>query len=83
MAEMPARIDAEALTAAAERARVAPAAAPLRTVWHGVYDAVERSLSTRFFLRDERGSTARASPFPARTVPVRFDLGSAGGPRLH
>lgn len=42
------RLDAEGLAAAAARAFPAHAERPLRTIWLGLYDAVERSLAARF-----------------------------------
>ncbi|MGI8982924.1 MAG: C45 family autoproteolytic acyltransferase/hydrolase [Acidimicrobiales bacterium] len=53
-------------------------ASPSRTLWHGIYDAVERSLEVSFYLGDhpaggperplERGGGARRSPY------LRFGL---------
>lgn len=62
-------LDAEALAAIAASAFGSPAAGALRTLWHGVYDPVERSLRARFF------PAARTGPSTAVTSStVRFDL---------
>lgn len=42
-------------------------AGPVRTLWHGVYDAVERTLSARFFLDGAAGEAGEAAD-------VRFQL---------
>jgi hypothetical protein len=62
-------LDAVRLRTIAAAACAAPAAAPLRTLWHGVYDPVDRSLSAEFF--PAAPGRAGAAPPPAS---VRFQL---------
>ncbi len=66
LAEVPGALDRTALSALAARAFVAPAAGATRTLWHGVYDTVERTLSARFFPGGSAGAT--------RAAEVRFAL---------
>jgi hypothetical protein len=38
-------------------------ASPSRTLWHGLYDAVERSLEVSFYLGDDPAGAVRRSPY--------------------
>jgi hypothetical protein len=64
LAEARGALDRAGLSAIAARAFASGAVAPLRTLWHSVYDPVERSLTARFFGRR-----------PADVPEVRFALG--------
>jgi len=67
-------LDADALAEAVERAFAAPDVRPLRTLWHGVYDPVEGSLSARFLLREERDPERGGAPRASRSSPLHFKL---------
>jgi hypothetical protein len=67
LAEAGAALDEVALSGVAARAFASGAAGPLRTLWHGVYDAVERTLVARFFAR---GAASGAANVPQ----IRFAL---------
>jgi hypothetical protein len=68
LAEAQGPLDAEALSALAARAFASSAVGGPRTLWHGVYDAVERRLSARFFLGGAGGTG------PAEAAKVAFQL---------
>ena len=36
---------------------------PARTLWHGIYDATDRSLEVSFYLGDDGGGGVRRSPY--------------------
>jgi hypothetical protein len=61
-------LDRAALSQVAARAFASGAAGRLRTLWHGVYDAVERTLSARFFAGGAGAGRAADAP------EVRFAL---------
>ncbi len=74
LAEAPAAIDEASLRAAAERAFAAPGERPFRTLWHELYDLVERSLAATFFLREEPDPRRRGATRVARSQPIQFQL---------
>ncbi len=74
LAEAPAPLDEPALATVAARAFAAPGERPLRTVWHGVYDLVERSLAASFFLREEPDERRPGAVHAARTAAIHFEL---------
>lgn len=60
LAEGPAALEEATLTAIAARAFAPAAKGGLRTLWHGVYDAVERRLTARFFVDGGAAGAAEA-----------------------
>ncbi|HEX9399773.1 MAG TPA: C45 family peptidase [Anaeromyxobacter sp.] len=59
-------LDDDAFSAIAYRGFASPADGALRTLWHGIYDAVERRLTARFFLGGEPSARRRPGSAEAR-----------------
>ncbi len=70
LSEAAAPLDVAGLSAVASRG-FAPPDGALRTLWHGVYDAVERTLTARFFVAGAREPGPSAAE---RSTTARFRL---------
>jgi len=52
--------------------------APVRTLWHSIYDSEQRSLQVSFYLSDEERPTADQPPTALRSPYFSFHLSAEG-----